>query len=207
MRVLVLGIGNPLVEDEGVGVRVAEALMEEWTYPEDVAVVDAGTMGMSMLGLLSEAEHVVVIDAVDGTGATPGSVVRMTPEEIATSQVLHSLHDMKLADVLAAAAMTGVEPHVEFVGIQVGSMRELVTDLTVEVEAAIPEATAEVLRILDDLGVGVTPRSGDHEGARVIRAWLQSGPRCWQEARAPFWPENACRASRWSQSTLTGVGP
>ena len=44
------------------------------------------------------------------------------------------------------------------------------------------------------------------KGARVIRAWLQSGTRCWQEARAPFWPKRACPASRWSQSALTGVG-
>ena len=165
-----MGIGNPLVGDEGVGVRVAEALMTAYEFPEGVDVIDAGTMGMGMIGLLRDYEHVVIVDAVDGTGEAPGAIVRLTPEEIAPSQVLHSLHDVKLADVLQAAAFAGVEPDVTFIGIQIESMVTLVTELSPAVEKAIPTAVAEVLEHLERLGVTVAPAGKERADARVIRA-------------------------------------
>ena len=169
-RILVLGIGNPLVGDEGVGVRVAEALISDWEFPERVTVMDAGTMGMGMLGPLGENEHVVVVDAVDGTDEAPGTVVRMSPEDVAPSQVLHSLHDVRLADVLEAAAFAGVAPHVQFVGVQVGSMDVMVTELTPLVDEAVSVAVAEVVDILERLGARPDPRDEPGDGARVIRA-------------------------------------
>jgi hydrogenase maturation protease len=169
-RILVLGIGNPLVGDEGIGVRVAEELMTSWRFPEHVDVIDAGTMGMSMLGLFSEYDRIVVIDAVDGTGEPAGTILRMDPDGLAPNQVLHSLHDLKLADVLQAASLTGVEPDVEFVGIQVEEMAELVTELTPALEASIPHAVEEVLRVLADLGVLAESTDVDDPAAHVIRA-------------------------------------
>ncbi len=176
-RVIVMGIGNPLVGDEGVGVRVAEVLMSSRSFPDGVDVIDAGTMGMGMLGLFREYGRVIVIDAVDGTGEPPGTLVRMSPEEIAPNQVLHSLHDVRLADVLEAVAFTGADPHVEFVGVQVGMMEPMVTDLTPAVEAAVPAAAEEVLRILEGFGIETEPRTGPHASADVIRAIRTREPR------------------------------
>ncbi len=170
-RILVIGIGNPLVEDEGVGVRVAEELMTRHQFPDSVVVMDAGTMGMGMLQLFKEHDRLVVIDALDGSGEPAGTVVRMDPADLAGSQVMHSLHDVKLSDVLEAADFMGHRPDVEFVGIQVASMRELVTELTPEVERAVPEAVSTVLDLLADLGVTVgerETRSADDRGARAI---------------------------------------
>ncbi len=159
-----------MVEDEGIGVRVAETLMSDYRFPSGVEVMDAGTMGMGMLGIFREYEHVVIVDAVDGTGEPPGTIVRMSPEDIAPSQVLHSLHDVKLADVLQAATLMGVDPHVEFVGVQVASMREMVLELTPPVEAAMPAAVEAVFAILADLGIRAEPGSETNPDASVIRA-------------------------------------
>ncbi|GAB4275230.1 MAG: HyaD/HybD family hydrogenase maturation endopeptidase [Coriobacteriia bacterium] len=168
--VLVLGIGNPLVGDEGVGVRVLEHLLSNWDFGNGVELVDAGTMGMSMLGLLADRDEVIVADAVDGTGTEPGTVTVFSPDELASSQVLHSLHDIKLTDVLQAAALLGQTPRVRVVGVQVGEMRQGVIGLTPPVEAAVSVAAAEVLRLLHDIGVSPREAVRGDDPTRVLRA-------------------------------------
>lgn len=169
-RILILGIGNPLMTDEGVGVRIAELLMGGYELPDGVEVVDAGTMGLGIINLFRDRDLVVVVDAVDNTGHEPGTVVIMTPEQLAPAQVMHSLHDMRFANVLEAAALTGVEPEAICVGVQVASMEQWVMELTPAVEAALPAAVAAVLDILAGRGVTLTSVEGTTEDAAVIEA-------------------------------------
>ena len=169
-RILVLGIGNPLMTDEGAGVRVAESLMERYDFPEGVDVVDAGTMGLGMLHLMRDRDLVIVADAVDNTGHPAGTVVILTPEELAPSQVMHSLHDMRLVNVLEAAALAGYEPDAICVGIQVESMEQWVTELTPAVEGALPGAIAAVLDILAGRGIHPAPRRAGTPDSDVIRS-------------------------------------
>ncbi|MCX8006820.1 MAG: hydrogenase maturation protease [Coriobacteriia bacterium] len=161
-RILVLGVGNLLMRDEGVGPRVVEALSSAYSLPDSVRVVDAGTLGFGMVHLLRDADYVLVVDAVDGTPHPPGTVLRLAPEHFAPNQVLHSLHDVRLVDVLAAARLIGVEPQVECVGIQVEDIApdELSVGLTERVEAALPRATAAVLMLLEERGVPHTRTHG-----------------------------------------------
>ena len=109
-RVLVMGIGNVLMKDEGLGCRIAEELVARFEFPDNVDVIDSGTMGMSILNLFGEYDFLLVVDAVDGTGHPPGTVIRLDPEDIAPNQVMHSLHDMRFADVLQAAELIGCRP-------------------------------------------------------------------------------------------------
>ena len=139
-RILVLGVGNPLVRDEGVGVRVVEELVKRYSFPETVEVADVGTMGMSILGMITSASHVVMVDAVDKTGCEPGTVVLLTPEDLAPNQVMHSLHDVRFVDVLRAAELTGRRPSAEIVGVQVREMVQMRMGLSDDVEAAVPAA-------------------------------------------------------------------
>jgi hydrogenase maturation protease len=169
-RVLILGIGNPLMTDEGVGVRVAELLMNSYELPDGVEVVDAGTMGLGIINLFRDRDLVLVVDAVDNTGYEPGTVVILTPEEMAPSQVMHSLHDTRFVNVLEAAAMTGVEPDAICVGVQVGSMEQWVTELTPAVEAALPAAVEAVMEILARHGITLEPQTGASVDAGIIEA-------------------------------------
>lgn len=169
-NILVLGIGNPLMTDEGVGVRIAELLMSGYEFPETVEVVDAGTMGLGMMNMLRDRDLVIVADAVDNTGQAPGTVFLMTPEELAPAQVLHTLHDVRLTNVLEAAELTGIHVEVVCVAVQVGSMKQWVTELTPEVEASLPTAVAAVLDILESRGVTPLPVEGISEVGSILES-------------------------------------
>ncbi len=178
-RVTVMGVGNPLMRDEGVGVRVAEVLMSSFAWPDNVTVLDAGTMGMGILNLFRDADYVLVVDAVDGTGEAPGTVVRMSAEDMAPNQVMHSLHDIRLVDVLEAAELMGIRPASDFIGVQIADMgagsERLEVGLTPAVEAAVPEAVAAVLVVLAEHGVEPRPRDGGGADARVLEALRTRG--------------------------------
>lgn len=154
-RVLVMGIGNILMKDEGVGCRVAEEMESRFTTPEGVDIIDSGTMGMTILNLFREYDFMVVVDAMQGTSHPPGTVLRLSPEDIAPNQVRHSLHDTRFIDVLEAAELMGCRPEAECVGIQVEDMHpaELTIGLSESVEAAVEVAIDAVLTVLGERGI------------------------------------------------------
>lgn len=158
-RVLVLGIGNILMMDEGVGNRIATELERNYRFPDDVRVMDAGTMGLGMIHLFRGVDFLLVADAVDGTGHPAGTVVRVSPEDFAPNQVMHSLHDVRFVDVLEAARLIDIMPEADCIGVQVENMSpaELTIGLTEPVEAALPRAIAAVLYVLEERGVVAKP--------------------------------------------------
>ena len=159
-RILILGIGNILMKDEGVGCRVVEELFARYEFPDNVDIDDSGTMGMMILNLLRQYDFVLIVDAVNGTGYPGGSVVRLAPEDIANNQVMHSLHDLRFVDVLQAAELIGIRPEGHVVGIQVEDMEpaELTIGLSEPVEAALDTAIDAVLTVLAERGVKVTAK-------------------------------------------------
>jgi hydrogenase maturation protease len=183
-RVLVLGVGNPLMRDDGIGPRVVEMLRAGFAFPDSVDVVDAGTMSFMILDLLRDIDRLIVIDAVDGTELPPGTVVVMTPEEIAPNQVKHSMHDVGLVDVLQAAALIDRAPETAAVAVQIEAIEEWVLDLSQSVEDAIPVAAAAVLELLRSIGIEPTVDDSADMGAQIIAA-LRSGERIDDPARRP----------------------
>lgn len=167
-RILVLGIGNILMMDEGVGNRIATELEANYRFPDDVRVMDAGTMGLGMMHLFRGVEFLLLADAVDGTGHPAGTVVRVPPEDFSPNQVMHSLHDVRFVDVLNAARMIDIMPEADCIGVQVENMSpaELTIGLSEPVEAAVPRAIAAVLYVLEEHGVTAEPLS---EGDRALQ--------------------------------------
>jgi hydrogenase maturation protease len=170
-RITVMGIGNPLVKDEGVGVRVIETMMSTLRFPDNVTLVDAGTMGMGILNLFQDCDYLLVIDAIDGSGEPAGTVVRLSPEGLAPNQVKHSMHDIRLVDVLEAAMLMGTRPKADCIGIQILDMDGIAIGLSEPVEAAVPRAVAAAIEILAERGVVAEP-AGDEQtiDARVLEA-------------------------------------
>ena len=106
---LVLGLGNILLRDEGVGVRVVQA-MEQMPLPPGVEVLDGGTAGVDLLDVLADRWKVIVIDAIDGDIA-PGTVLRLTPDELVPRHEPGvSLHDLGLVETLALAGHLNASP-------------------------------------------------------------------------------------------------
>jgi hydrogenase maturation protease len=169
-RIIVMGVGNPLMHDEGVGVRVIEELMSGFSFPDNVEIIDAGTMGMAILNLFQRCDYMLVVDAIDGTGEPAGTVVSLSPEDLAPNQILHSLHDLRLVDVLQAAELIGATPQADCIGVQIADMTEVAIGLTPAVERAVPAAVEAVLSILAARGVHAEP--ADHElpeDVRIVR--------------------------------------
>ena len=135
---LVLGIGNILLRDEGVGVRVIEQ-MQKMHLPDDVELVDGGTGGADLLDVLAERQKVIVIDAVQAD-CEAGTVLRFTTEDLVqTNQASMSLHEIGLAESLIMTRQLGCAPEdVVIFGIKTKST-EYGLALSKEVMASVPK--------------------------------------------------------------------
>ena len=149
----VLGVGNVLMRDEGIGPAVIAYLNDRYSFGEGVRVVDCATMGLALLPYFRDSDHIIVVDAVDGTGFPPGTVMRFSPDDIARHPGNHTAHSIAFPDVLDAATMLGYEVTGHCVGVQVADMHPEVFDmgLTPEVAAAVPAAAREVISLLAEL--------------------------------------------------------
>lgn len=136
---VVLGIGNILLSDEGVGVRVVEALAARGGWPDEIELIDGGTCGMEMLDQLEELALLVVVDCVRG-GRPPGTPVVLRGDAVPVFfRTKLSPHQIGLADVLASLELTGRAPgETVIVGIEPESLA-LGMELTPAVAARLPE--------------------------------------------------------------------
>ena len=148
-RTLILGLGNPLLGDEGIGVWVVEEL-KELDLPAGVELADGGTAGLGLIGLMEGYQRVIIVDAAD-MGRPPGHVVRFTPSEVQfkTAEAPLSLHQIGLGEALVVAEALEMAPaELIIIGIQPGRI-EAGVGLSPEVEGAIPQAIRIVLDELD----------------------------------------------------------
>lgn len=143
---LILGVGNILVGDEGVGVHLVRELAAE-RWPEHVTVLDGGTGGFHLLEYLQQHPRVVLVDATrDGSPAgTVRSFRAATPAECPPAL---GAHDIGLRDLLAAAALLGGWGEVLVVTIAVETLEPMCLELSPAVAAALPEAKAVVRRLV-----------------------------------------------------------
>lgn len=155
MRVVVLGIGNTILSDEGVGVRAAEALQAAYHLPDEVEVIDGGTAGMELLGPLSGVDLLVVLDAVKAGGA-PGTVVRLADGQVPVFfRTKLSPHQVSICDVLAGLEFSGDLPKdLVLIGVEPASL-ELGLELTPTIAARVPEMAAMAAAELLARGVAV----------------------------------------------------
>jgi hydrogenase maturation protease len=156
MRIIVLGVGNTLLTDEGVGVKAIERLQRDFALPPDVIVIDGGTTGMEMLEDLSGADHIIMIDAVR-SGKAPASLVRLADEQIPVFfRTKLSPHQIGLSDVLATLELMGEQPGgITVIGVEPVSL-ETGMALSPQVEACLPKVIEMVVAELLRLGVKVT---------------------------------------------------
>lgn len=176
-RILIMGAGNTIMGDEGVGPRCVEELLNYFEFPDNVTLMDAGTMGLSILDVLRDYDRLIVLDAAQGTGHEPGTVLLFTPEELAENQVLHSAHDMRLVDVLKAAVMMDIElKSTVIVGVQVATISQWVLELSAPVEAAVSIACAAGLDQLARLGIEPQLKEGAEPPAELFDALENFAP-------------------------------
>ncbi len=151
--VLVLGLGNPLLRDEGVGIHAVQRLARGYRLPPQVEVLDGGTAGMQLVAPIVDAEHLIVIDAV-ASGNAPGTVVVLRDEDVPVlfGRSHLSPHQVGLSDVLAVCRLAESAPaSVTVLGVEPVSL-EPGLDLTLPVAAALPRLLRQLVTELERLG-------------------------------------------------------
>ncbi len=153
LNVLVLGLGNILLSDEGVGVRAVEELQRRYDCSDAVEIVDGGTVGFELLPYFDERSHILIVDAVKADNK-PGTIVRIDdPPAYFSSRT--SPHQIGLADVMGLAVITDNLPdNIALFGIE---PKQLSTGLTLSNEVAqnLSRLVDMVVAELEAIGVNV----------------------------------------------------
>lgn len=146
-KTVVLGLGNLLHADDGAGAQAIKRLREDARVPGDVSLVEGGTLGLELLPYVWDCSRLIVIDAVD-VGETPGTVVKMSGEELNSIPGKSSVHQLGVSDLLVALRMLAErQPQVVLLGVQPEST-EWSTELSPPVAASLDSLVEAAIREL-----------------------------------------------------------
>jgi hydrogenase maturation protease len=159
-QILVLGVGNILLRDEGVGVKAVVKLQSEYDFSDNVQLMDGGTLGLSLLEPICQSDHVIVVDAVK-YGHPPGTLYRFTAEDFQrTVKYKNSLHQLDLVEALAFAEMLERCPTAVVVGIEPEDISPWGLELTDVVQARLSDMCSKVLEEIEAAGGAFNPKNG-----------------------------------------------
>jgi len=146
--ILVLGIGNLLMGDEGLGVHYARR-MEQESLPEEVTVLDGGTAGFNLMEALENHEHVIMVDAtLDGRPA--GSIREVQPRFSSDFPKALSTHDIGLKDLVEGLYLLGRPPAIELLAVSIETVQPLHVGLSPDIEKVLPELVRRTLEKIRD---------------------------------------------------------
>jgi len=144
-KTVVLGLGNVLHADDGAGAQAITRLREGARVPGNVILVEGGTLGLELLPYVWDCSRLIVIDAVD-VGEAPGTVVKMSGEELNSLPGKSSVHQLGVSDLLVALRMLAErQPQVVLLGVQPGST-EWSTELSSPVAASLDSLVEAAIR-------------------------------------------------------------
>ncbi len=157
-RAVVLGVGNILLSDEGMGVYAVNALQARYVVPAEVEVIDGGTSAMDCLDQIAEADLLLIADCVRG-GREPGTLVRLGDDDLqAFFRTRISPHQVGLSDVLATLALHGLSPaRTVLIGVEPKSL-DLGMAPTLELATILPLMVEKLAAELEAAGFAIKPR-------------------------------------------------
>jgi hydrogenase maturation protease len=156
--VLVVGLGNPIMGDDGLGLAALERLRRDWRLPAGVEPVDGGTWGMRLLPVIEQAESVLLLDAIDA-GRAPGDLIELDGDAL-PRLFGHKLspHQIDLREVLAVADLRGTLPRrIAAIGLQPERIA-MAAELSPTVAEGLVRMLAAVVARLAAWGYPVSPR-------------------------------------------------
>ncbi len=143
-NVLILGIGNILQKDDGLGVHIVEEISSMKDLPKDVEVADGGTFGYDLLPLMSGRKRIVIVDALK-VDDVPGSIYKFPAKHLADSNQKFSLHDIGVKKIIDMLTLTGENPEIEIVGIVPEDINSTEIGMSDSVKKIIPKAVEYIL--------------------------------------------------------------
>jgi len=149
LRTLVLGVGNSVRSDDGVGLHVVQRLVKDG-LPDQVSTAHAGTAGLGILDLIVECDRLIIVDAID-VGMIPGRILELSIDDLETMMPLHatSSHEADFATVLAFGKKMGLKipDDVRIMAVQIQDITSFGETCTAQVARAIPEVCDQVRRL------------------------------------------------------------
>lgn len=153
-EVVVLGLGNILMEDEGIGVHAANHLQENYHFKPEIEIVDGGTSGLDLLTFFGPGKSILIIDAVN-FDMDPGTVGKLEDDAIlAQLDPKISLHHLGLSDLISVAELVDKKAkRMTLLGIQPESMKHLDLEMTPTIRAVFGKVIENALQILGEWGI------------------------------------------------------
>ena len=148
-KILILGIGNYLMGDEGIGVQVANKMIQE-QLPAGVDVLDGGTGGFHLLEYFEQYPNVILIDATLDVNP-PGTIRLIKPKFAKDFPQAMSTHDIGLKDMVCALQLLGTMPEIHLFVVSIESIQQQGIELTPEIEAVVPLIMDQVKELMYNL--------------------------------------------------------
>ncbi|QLA15342.1 HyaD/HybD family hydrogenase maturation endopeptidase [Desulfolutivibrio sulfoxidireducens] len=164
-KILVLGVGNILFTDEGVGVRAVEALLRDYSFSDNVTLMDGGTLGTRLMDPIMQCQRLIVIDAVLG-GDEPGSVYLLTGEDLRKSLAFkNSMHQSDLVDTLIHCGLVGNRPDAVVVGVEPFDYTTMAVDISPQMAEKMPVVLDVALAEIKKAGGDYAPAPDQNDEA------------------------------------------
>ncbi|WP_106828413.1 HyaD/HybD family hydrogenase maturation endopeptidase [Parabacteroides pacaensis] len=150
-KTLILGVGNVLLTDEGVGIHAIYALEKE-SWPEHVSLLDGGTGGIHLTGDLQEYDTIIMIDATLDDDP-PGTIRLLRPRRALDFPPLMSAHEIGLQDMITVMVLTDKLPDIHLITVSVKNINSVRIGLSPEIQESIPKVVKLVKKLIADLSV------------------------------------------------------
>jgi len=149
-KTLVLGLGNPILSDDGIGCHIALILKAKLKGLEGIDIVDASIAGLDFLELLSGYDRAIIIDAIQTKGGTPGQIYRLKPDVLSSTRHAASPHDVNLATALELGRKLGLPlpQEITLFGITAEDVTSFSEECTPMVKKAIPACLSMIMQEL-----------------------------------------------------------
>ncbi|WP_457596854.1 HyaD/HybD family hydrogenase maturation endopeptidase, partial [Hydrogenimonas sp.] len=158
--VVVIGIGNILFKDEGVGVYAAKYLEEHYDFSPQVDIVDGGTLGFKLMGYYQSYEKVIILDTVS-IEDTPGSIYNLPASELmGLGAYRKTAHEVEVVEMLEICSLLERMAEVNVIGMIPEDIECVTISLSPRVREAVPAMAREAVRELARFGVEATPKEG-----------------------------------------------
>lgn len=152
-KILILGLGNILLRDEGFGVRALEYLLEHYQWPENITLLDGGTRGLLLMSELMDCDKAFILD-ICHAGGKPGTIYCFSANDMdKNSNKFQSAHQTGINDILLSCELAGYSPETIIFGFEPFDYQSLSAELSDSAKQLLPEYCEKVAEELKKYGV------------------------------------------------------
>lgn len=171
MKIAVVGVGNILFKDEGIGIYAAKYLEENYAFSGDVTVVDGGTLGFKLMTYYSEFDQVIILDTVSIEDKS-GSIYNLPAEELmGLGSYRQTAHEVEVVEMLEICSMLDQMADVSLIGMIPDDIQSVEISLSEAVLNAFDAFIAEILKSIEKAGITITPNADRTPLESIINAY------------------------------------